>query len=741
MTTRILRIAGIAIAVILVLLISAVAFLWSNPEITLTSERVSGWIESPVFFVKSEETPPEERPLVEFKIEKDGWKKRTLSFHFRPGCYSLRGETADQSMACIAKGNFAISFRLDRDTYVKLTSLDQLELEVRKARIVTGNDPVATAKKSEEPGKPLGFLRYLAPDFHWESIHIALDALELTGPGIDVTGTINSNEHQLVLDLSAVSPEWNAALGGVLLQKDELLVLSNSSFAFHTKNAGGEASFSLGGELSGTYSLTTAELDARFAAKWKNPTPDFEVLTAENGTLKLRGDQLDARATVKALLHGKTPLGRFPLVAADVSVALHPDETENHTEIDLDLTIEDYAYAGIRAHSDLAITLVPSKSEIKYRKGELRIESKDFGETIALFSKTSWAIPVPFNTFHGPVLFHTEPFVAGEDRTTLPFVLTTDLKSEEQALLTETKAEVSLSKKGYSLLGIRVDALLKKVQFRLPDYDPLAPVPSLTGDARIVRYTDTPKPEPSTSAPPAGQNNGSSLSLEISARAEPGSIVLLNRFFEPSLSAGLNLETRPDSESITGKVAVSTPFTIRYLNRNIQMEQFEVILKPSVTMNMLVSMDRAGYRIEAKLHSSGGRTQIALSSNPPLENDEIVSLILYGVPKNSISSEQTRSVGSAEAAMGSEALGLFSFWAFASTPIESVLYDPATQTYSAVVRLPGGVVASIGSTWENDRQLALSKSLGKNWAVSTELIKDSDGVDRGGTLLRWRKSY
>jgi hypothetical protein len=91
--------------------------------------------------------------------------------------------------------------------------------------------------------------------------------------------------------------------------------------------------------------------------------------------------------------------------------------------------------------------------------------------------------------------------------------------------------------------------------------------------------------------------------------------------------------------------------------------------------------------------------------------------------------------------MSSQALGIFSLIAFASTPIETVLYDPATKTYSAVVRLPGGVVASIGNSWEDERQVALSKSIGRNWAISTELIQDANGVNRGGTMLRWRKRY
>ncbi len=761
-----LKITGAILGGLVLLIIGIVLLVWTYPQKILTDERLSGMIEP---LVRVEQKPEHtSEPLVSLNITNHGFKRRSISVRLSPGCYALASEPDGGTRVCIEEAEFGVSIRLSKSTYIKLTGLDLIKLKVSEGRFVAA--PGSEKKKDETPSSVLGLLKYLDSDFAWGPIDINIRNFEIPESKMTVNASIQSAEKdfrglsrspKVELKIAAETPDWEGTLKGSLYQKGKIITLPKGSVTFVTRSGGGKKEISLNSEVNAKYVLDTGDLDAGFAVTWRDPTPEISSLRAENGIFRMRTEELSVSTTLKVQLRGKTPFGRIPVVSIDLKAAMRPGLSDGTRPIDLDILIDEFKFAGFRAHSDLEITVIPKagKNELRWRKGELHIATKDFSETIRQLARTPWAIPAPFNVFRGPITFRTEPFKNTHDRSTLPANLMTDLTSSEQAFKTESHIEIDLAKKDFGVLATRIDAVIKKIQIRIPDYDPLAPTPALARDPRIIRRTPpppptivstnekgvitrtkpkAPKPSPSLAA---GDTPKPKVPLALSVRGASESIVLLNRYFRPSIGAEIDLKTIPETGEMKGYVMISRPFGVEYLNREVTIEHLEIDLKPKLEVASLITMERGGYRIEAQVISSSGKTQFLLESEPPLAENEIVSLIIYGRPRNSISSEQTRSVGSAQAAMSSEALGIFSFWAFASTPVESVIYDPESQTYSAVVKLPGGIVASVGSNWENERQLALSKSLGKNWAVSTELIKDSEGVDRGGTLLRWRLSY
>ncbi|MBS1961745.1 MAG: hypothetical protein JST04_05985 [Bdellovibrionales bacterium] len=742
---KIVKGIGIVLGGLVLLLVITIATVWMNPGWVLTSERVSGWIAPLVRFERAPGTDPA-IPLVDFSIRTEGWIRRSIEIRLAPGCYSAAGFEA-----CLEKANLGFSFRLSRSKVVRLTALDLVDVHATRATLKP-NPKAAPEEPKSPPTDAFGYLNYLDRDFRWGPFKVLVDRFEMPSAKLDASAKIESvdathagkeESPKLALDVNADTPDFAAGLHGTLFQEGKKIVLPTGSATFRTKVKEKEDRIALNGEVNATYTLDSGDLDAGFAVNWRDPVAEIELLRVENGRIRLRKNELSARATLKALLRGKTPLGRLPLLVLDVGASVRPPESDGIRPIDVDLLIDSYRFAGVKAESDLAVTLVPRKSgtELRYRKGSLSVRCDDFAKTVRILSRTAWAVPVPFNVFSGPLDFHTEPFRVSEGKTVIPARFKSDLKSDEQALAAEAAVDLTLAKNALAPETLKVAATLGKVRFRLPDYEPLAPTPTLARDKRIVRYDPkNPRPTPSPSPAPA-RAGAPGLAVLLDVQGPPGSIELLNRYFKPELAGSIDLKTDPKDGALRGKIEVTSPFDIRYVNRSFRLDRFEVVLHPALEMNARISMERAGYHVFADLHQKDGRTQITLGSEPPLQESEIVSLILYGMPMNSISSEETRSVGSTQAAMGSEALGIFSFFAFASTPVEAVYYDPKTQTYSAVVRLPGGLVASIGSSWENEKQVALTKSLGGHWAISTELIKDPSGVDRGGTLLRWRKSY
>jgi hypothetical protein len=750
--------------VLLTAIAIVVALIWYKPDLVLTDRRVNKLARLVLVLPEGIQYP------VHLRLGLPKGKTRQLQLGFAPGCYRLQPSLHPDFRFCIERGELDVTFSLKKSTYVQLRSLDILDFAF--TQIVMGPSP-DTSNTEEEPETRIGpptWMQYVSDRFNWGRILIdvrdfrALDeksketmklkALLASEVGVQPTPTSKSASFidSPLLDFSVnfENPDFIVSSKGKIRHEKDVIQASSASADFRSKpaRAGGEAPMRIQASLEADYDLLNSEIRARLEAMWRNPTPEIAYVRARDVTFRMSEKSMETQASLAVRPQGKTPVGTPPVLELRAGIQTEAQKSGAVAPVDISVDIDSYAFAGMTANSDLRVRMrsYPSRTEFELRQGELRIEIPQFAETVRILERTAWAIPAPFAVLRGPVLFRTLPFQSEGNRVDIPFRLTSNLRSPDQAIITETNATLSLSAKTLAPAKATIRTELKSVRLRLPDYDPLAPVPALARDSRIIRKGDVAtkaKPSPSPSASKEAQKKEDSFPIEFSLSAPRGAIVLLNRFFEPHLSAHADLRMNLDGDSGTpqGEVTLTSPFDVEYLNRKVKVETMRMGMAPHLSFHSLITMERSGYLIKATISQEFGQTRIDLGSEPPLSNDEIVSLLLYGMPRNSISSEQTRSVGSAQSAIESNALGIFSFWAFASTPIESVLYDPATQTYSAVVRLPGGVVASIGSNWENDRQVSLSKSIGRNWAVSTELVRDAEGIDRGGTLLRWRKSY
>lgn len=153
-----------------------------------------------------------------------------------------------------------------------------------------------------------------------------------------------------------------------------------------------------------------------------------------------------------------------------------------------------------------------------------------------------------------------------------------------------------------------------------------------------------------------------------------------------------------------------------------------VVRNPDVTVRIL-------------LLGSTEKPRIEFESDPPLERNQIVSVLLFNKLPDELTEDEASSTGSFSQATADGALGLFSLFFLSSTPVESISYDPVSQTYSARLRLDKKTTLSVGSDFDKERQVALRRRLGGRWAIRTEL-HDTQG--EGGvllTLLEWFKRF
>jgi hypothetical protein len=124
-----------------------------------------------------------------------------------------------------------------------------------------------------------------------------------------------------------------------------------------------------------------------------------------------------------------------------------------------------------------------------------------------------------------------------------------------------------------------------------------------------------------------------------------------------------------------------------------------------------------------------------------LNRSQIVSVLLFNKSISELTDEEAASAGSLSQATADGALGLFSLLFLSSTPVESISYDPVSQTYAARVRLGDKTTLSIGSNFDQERQVALRRRLGGRWAIRTELHDEVGKPDVLLTLLEWFKRF
>ncbi|MBC7385349.1 MAG: hypothetical protein H7301_04185 [Cryobacterium sp.] len=767
------------LALVVSLVAAAVLIIWFRPEWILTPARVSKLAAFALVEVKDPKhsrrenllLPPGDPALlpVTLHIDRPNLKQRTFHLGLGATCYAMKDSLVPGISFCVEEAQVALTIELFKTTgilpTVKLVALNNLNIVLSTLEMKPQPDQ-KEKKPTVEPSSPT-WMKFVAENFRWGPVHLEAKEFRIGADGMIIrakfTNLEGGSENPVVNgELNSPTLDFNIGVEAKgyrvtsegKIEEDGNLIRVPSATAIYTsvpEKGIHTQPMKISADYDATYDLKKSEIKANFSARWKNPNKLISDLKADKSTFKMDPHGMAGKTNLAVTLKGKTPAGTLPVLNVALAAEMKNATSGNPPVVDLKLDLNSYTFAGIHAKSDLEVRITPrgEKTDLELKRGELRIEVREFHDTIKALERTSWAIPAPFAVLRGPIVLKTSPFQQHKDSVEIPLVLNSDLRSREQAVKLETKAVVTLSNKTLAPVKTSIDVVLEKIKLRLPDYDPLAPVPAYASDPRIIRYEEVKKKQVKAAKKAekirVAKENGEAPPMPISVNitGAPGSLTLLNRYFEPAFSSAVNFKMVVDAtnSSPTGDVVLSEPFDIHYLNREVTVERLRLALNPLVTFSCFVSMKRSGYKITAEVIQELGKTRIKLGSVPALENNEIVSLLIYGMPMNSISSEQQQSAGNAETAMSSDALGVFSFFAFASTPIESVRYDSATQTYSAVVSLPGGLVASIGSSWDNDRQVSISKSLGKNWAVSTEIIKDSDGVGRGGTLLRWRKSY
>jgi len=382
---------------------------------------------------------------------------------------------------------------------------------------------------------------------------------------------------------------------------------------------------------------------------------------------------------------------------ADTSFFPDPDKKTN-AQIDLKLKPQKNRLVDMGGNLNLGFEGIlsdpPEKWNIK-SDADFDLIIDNFAGLIQALSESPWPVPAPFNTLNGSLEFSLEGRATSESgHAIIPAKLSTKLKSEKQRIFIDSDGKVVVglhgAEAGKTSLNLNVN--LEDIQLQLPDLA-MAALPSLTPDGRIILNAR----EKAKKAAEKKKTERSTFdyNLKISTPENRPVRILMT------------LRTPTETSGIDGRVEVPFP------DLTAIVELVGTIEEPSIT----------------------------LASNPPMSQGDIISMLLYGEPMDALDSDNADSAGDMNAALANNAIAITSFFLLASTPIQSIGYNPDTGVFSARVKLAEKTTLKVGSS-DNEREAKIRQRLGKGFSITTGWEKAEDDDDGSvSAYIEWSKRY
>lgn len=379
------------------------------------------------------------------------------------------------------------------------------------------------------------------------------------------------------------------------------------------------------------------------------------------------------------------------------------------------------------------IQLAPDGWSLKDPSLNLDLFIPKFQNLVSRLKGSQFAVPAPFHVLKGHLRAKVNEIPeTSNDVLKVPFTFASDLTGERNAVVGQAQGQFTYSF-GKSSRRPALDLSIEVDQFhlQLPPFDPVRGIPSLTPDARISK---------TLKAPQESQEPPLDLNIQVHT-SQDDSIRIYHPYLEPFASFGLRANVEEDTGFRVSKG--SSDFKINYLKRTVTVQNMRLTKKmgqEDIQVDGQLMYEAAGYNVFIRFSGPMESPEVVLSSEPPLDRRDIISVLLYNRVDDSIASFEQESVGGTEAALADRAIGLFGIWAFASTPIEAVSYNSVTGTYSAQIKLPEGFRFSVGTDWESVQNLELRRRVRGNWIVSTIYHPDSDESQGSSEIMLQRKT-
>ena len=206
----------------------------------------------------------------------------------------------------------------------------------------------------------------------------------------------------------------------------------------------------------------------------------------------------------------------------------------------------------------------------------------------------------------------------------------------------------------------------------------------------------------------------------------------------------VSIDLNVDDGKSVGTVSIGE-VPLNLFGRNAEMKGFRLNLADPYRFSDMsgeLTVNATDYLIKIKMSGSVERPNIWFESEPPLSEDNIVSVLIYGDTFDDLDVDKAASVSNMQAALANKAIALTTFFLFASTPIQTMAYNPETGAFTAKIKLGEKTSLTLGKTDSHTQNIGLRRRLGKGWFINTSVNRDEELMQTSGSAyIEWHKRY
>lgn len=318
-------------------------------------------------------------------------------------------------------------------------------------------------------------------------------------------------------------------------------------------------------------------------------------------------------------------------------------------------------------------------------------------------------LPAPLNEMDGDVSFE----MGFENISNEDFLgkgeLKLDFKSSHQTLKLSLLPQFILSAKDYSYKDIMINLDFHDVLLELPRFSKRSLPPQMVPDARFK----TAKVEPKKTQAPV------LLDLNIKGEEET-SLHLKTDLIEEIIRLNFHFDIK-NNELVDGYVRL-LPLKLKILKRPIAIDRlwvrFSKVSAP--TLNSIIWFNLPEYKIKLVLEGPVNSPRYVFTSEPPLPQSDIYSVLLFGRPLQDMGGDNTAVAQQTSQLISQGLLSLSVLYVLSGTPIEYIGYDPKSKEATAQVGL-GDKNSLRFTSGEEGRTTGVRRSLGKGWYLDTSV--------------------
>ncbi len=740
-----LTLSYLALALLLCMTGALVLFL-SRPEILINTENLARFtpqihgLLDPVVKLRWEQ-PSLSLSDLSFTQKKLTLKAQRLCFHSEPtqGCAE----------------NFSITAVVDFASWPpKLHKIP--EFHAQNGVLTIASQPTASGGKASSPGTtPATNVDWLS-DLTWGEVDLTFTQITIPELGFKASASLKHRpEKPAEIRVKSDDFELSSLLDISPLNTTHPLLNFKVTLT-------GSVSSRLLGLSPHLDRLSTQNCKLALAPSLPPLLPDFEARNLP-GTW-LRVDCPVSTSTIK------TKIRNFPALGFQKSARLHlradlhfresdgplPDFSKNtraYLQAELlpfSVTSKHPENPGALAHSHGSVSAeidgIPTQGASQWKgtaHTELSVELESFERLVTLLENSNAEIPAPFRVLRGKINATLQSDTRLGETPIFPVKLEADLRSETQ------KAKI-LATARLTPDSLDADVLLKELTLQLPRLRLEENVQYLSDDRFENPTQRAQRDTVATARTSLKKSQDTKFKYRVRIRTPPDhpATLLTNLSSKGGGSPGnlpvpVSLDLAiTDDQPTQGSLKIAA-FPIEIFKRRARVERMNITFEKEPTIDGSLKVEYADYTLRVLLLNELDRPTVKLISDPPLPEDELYSVLLFGVPPEDLDEEQGESVGGVQAAIADRAINLASLYLLASTPIQSVGYDAHLGVFTAKLKLGPGTSLNLASaTRETAAKVGIRKRLGRYWTIVTELhgsrLEEGSNVT---TFLEWRHRY